>query len=345
MDATILLLIVKDGVVNGAVYALLAIAIVLVFSVTRVIFIPQGEFVAFSALTLAALSRGEVAGTAPLLVTLSAISLIGEVIRHRFRLSGRHWARLLARDVALPCGLWGATAFLVGFHAGLWVTIPLTLLLMIPIGPVLYRIVFAPLAEASVLVLLIAAAGVHLTLLGIGLNAFGPEGVRAPGLVSGLQHFGSVTLTSQKTALLVVTVALMAALWFVLQHSMIGKALRAAAVNRIGARLVGLEVAASGQLAFAIAAAIGTITGILIGSYTTIYYDTGFLIGLSGFVAAILGGLVSYPATVIASLFVGLVEAFSAFEASTYKEVIVFFSIIPVLLVRSLRRRVIEDPE
>jgi branched-chain amino acid transport system permease protein len=345
MDATILLLVVKDGVVNGAVYALLAIAIVLVFSVTRVIFIPQGEFVAFGALTLAALSRGEVPGTAPLLVTLSAVSLIGEVIRHRSRLSGRRWVWLLARDVVLPFFLWALTAIVVDLHAGLWVTIPLTLLLMISIGPVLYRTVFAPLAEASVLVLLIAAAGVHLTLLGIGLQVFGPEGVRAPGMFKGMQHFGPVTLTSQKTVLLVVTIAVMGLLWFGLQHSMIGKSLRAAAVNRIGARLVGLPVSSSGQLAFAIAAAIGAVTGILIGSYTTIYYDTGFLIGLTGFVAAILGGLVSYPATVIASLFVGLIEAFSAFEASTYKEVIVFLSIIPVLFVRSLRRRVIEDHE
>jgi branched-chain amino acid transport system permease protein len=345
MDAAIFLLVVKDGVVNGAVYALLAISIVLVFSVTRIIFIPQGEFVAFGALTLAALSRGEVPGTVKLLVVLSGVSLVAELLRQRFRLSARQWGDLLLRDVGLPVGLWGVVYVLAPLHAGPWATIPLTLALMIPIGPVLYRTVFAPLSEASVLVLLIAAAGVHLTLLGIGLDVFGPEGVRAPGLFKGVQNFLGVALTTQKMALLLVTVVLMALLWAGLQGTMIGKSLRAAAVNRIGARLVGLRVGSSGQLAFAIAAGIGTITGVLIGPYTTIYYDTGFLIGLTGFVAAILGGLVSYPATVIAALFVGLVEAFSAFEASTYKEVIVFFSIIPVLLFRSLRRGVIEDAE
>jgi ABC-type branched-subunit amino acid transport system permease subunit len=69
---------------------------------------------------------------------------------------------------------------------------------------------------------------------------------------------------------------------------------------------------------------IGAISGILIVPITTLYYDTGFLIGLKGFVAAIIGGLVSYPLTAAAALLVGGVEAFSSFYASNYKEVIVF---------------------
>ena len=73
----------------------------------------------------------------------------------------------------------------------------------------------------------------------------------------------------------------------------------------------------------------------LISPVTTIYYDTGFLIGLKGFVAAIVGGMVSYPLAAIGALFVGILEAFSSFWASAYKEVIVFTLIIPVLLWRS----------
>ena len=63
MDATIAGILALDGLTNGAVYALLALATVLVFTVTRVIFIPQGEFVAFGALTLALLQTGRVPGT------------------------------------------------------------------------------------------------------------------------------------------------------------------------------------------------------------------------------------------------------------------------------------------
>ncbi len=55
MNLDIALLLAQDGITNGAIYALLALALVLAFSVTRVIFIPQGEFVAYGALTLVAL--------------------------------------------------------------------------------------------------------------------------------------------------------------------------------------------------------------------------------------------------------------------------------------------------
>ena len=73
-----------------------------------------------------------------------------------------------------------------------------------------------------------------------------------------------------------------------------GKALRACAANRLGARLVGIPTSVAGQVAFGMAALIGAVSGILITPITAIYYDSGFLIGLKGFVAAIVGGLASY---------------------------------------------------
>lgn len=67
MDFSIASILALDGMTNGAVYALLATATVLLFAVTRVIFIPQGEFVAYGALTLAVLQTGQVPGTVWLL--------------------------------------------------------------------------------------------------------------------------------------------------------------------------------------------------------------------------------------------------------------------------------------
>ena len=84
------------------------------------------------------------------------------------------------------------------------------------------------------------------------------------------------------------------------------------------------------------AALIGALSGLLIGPTTTIFYDSGFLIGLKGFVAAVIGGLASYPGALVGALFVGVVESFGSFWASAFKEVIVFTLILPVLLVRSL---------
>jgi branched-chain amino acid transport system permease protein len=94
-----------------------------------------------------------------------------------------------------------------------------------------------------------------------------------------------------------------------------------------------------------LAGLIGAVSGVLVAPLTTIYYDSGFLIGLKGFVAAIVGGLASYPAAVLAALAVGVVESFSSFWASAFKEVIVFTLIIPVLLWRSWRHQAVEDEE
>ncbi|MGI9025219.1 MAG: branched-chain amino acid ABC transporter permease, partial [Burkholderiaceae bacterium] len=74
-------------------------------------------------------------------------------------------------------------------------------------------------------------------------------------------------------------------------------------------------------------------------------YDSGFLIGLKGFVAAIIGGLASYPLAAAGAILVGILEAFSSFWASAYKEVIVFTLIIPVLLLRSMTSHHVEEEE
>ena len=106
-------------------------------------------------------------------------------------------------------------------------------------------------------------------------------------------------------------------------------------MNRLGAQLVGIGTKQAGRTAFTLAAAIGALCGVLIAPMTTVYYDGGFLIGLKGFVGAIVGGLVSYPLAAAGALLVGLLESYSSFWASAYKEVIVFTLIIPVLLWRS----------
>jgi branched-chain amino acid transport system permease protein len=94
-----------------------------------------------------------------------------------------------------------------------------------------------------------------------------------------------------------------------------------------------------------LAALIGAFSGVLIAPITTIYYDTGFLIGLKGFVGAIVGGLGSYPIAAAGAILVGMLEAYSSFWASAFKEVIVFTVIIPVLIWLSLTTRHVEEEE
>ena len=141
------------------------------------------------------------------------------------------------------------------------------------------------------------------------------------------------------------SIALIVALYLFFGRTLYGKALRATAINRIGARLMGISTTMAGKLTFTLAALIGALSGILIAPITTVYYDTGFLIGLKGFVAAIIGGLVSYPLAAAGAILVGLLESFSSFWASAFKEVIVFTLIIPVLIWRSFTSHHVEEEE
>ena len=243
----------------------------------------------------------------------------------------------------LPVAILALTYSLAGPKTPIAVNIVLSLLIVAAIGLFLYRIAFQPLAHTSVLVLLIASVGCHLALQGLGLVFFGAEGLRGPALSNAAFTVGPLRFTGQNIAVYGVTIAFIVALWLFFGTTLMGKALRATAVNRLGARLVGIRTTLSGQIAFLLASVIGAISGILIVPITTLYYDTGFLIGLKGFIAAIIGGLVSYPLTAVAALVVGSVEAFSSFYASNFKEVIVFTLIIPVLVLRSLAAPEVEE--
>ena len=336
MNTTIVLFLLQDGITNGAIYALLGLALVLVFAVTRVILIPQGEFVTYGALTYATLATGQVPGTARLALAMGIAAFVLDLFASRRSLNPARIARSVALNVVMPGAIWGLTWSLAAKQTPVAIDIVLSLAIVGTIGLFLYRLAFAPIAQASVLVLLIASVGCHLALQGIGLVFFGAEGQRGPALSNASFTIDPLRITGQSVAVYAVTLGLIATLWLFFGFTLYGKALRATAINRLGARLVGIRTAMSGQIAFLMAAVIGAISGILIVPITTLYYDTGFLIGLKGFVAAIIGGLVSYPLTAIAALLVGGVEAFSSFYASNFKEVIVFALLIPVLLLRSL---------
>jgi branched-chain amino acid transport system permease protein len=338
MDFSIASILALDGVTNGAVYALLALATVLVFAVTRVIFIPQGEFVAFGALTLALFQTGKVPGTVWFVLVLAALASIADVVdglRHG-QSAARIGKRVLATAgypvvIGLVC-IWAAPQ-----NFSLLVQALLTLALVTPFGGLIYRLAYQSLADASVLVLLIVSVGVHFALTGLGLFFFGAEGFRNPSFWDARFSAGPLALSGQAIIIFLASLALIVALWLFFERSLYGKALRATAVNRLGARLMGISSDSAGQLTFTMAAFIGALSGLLIGPTTTVFYDSGFLIGLKGFVAAVFAGLSSYPQALLGALVVGLLESFGSFWASSFKEVIVFGSIIPVLLWRSLR--------
>ena len=338
MDASIVGILMLDGATNGAVYALLALAIVLVFAVTRVIFIPQGEFVAYGALTLALLQLGKVPGTIWLLLGLALIAAVLDAVQNARR--GVALGPVIAaalKSLVVPALIVVVTLWAAPRKLPLVVQSLLTLAIVTPLGPLVYRLAYEKLADATVLVLLIVSVGVHFALTGLGLVFFGAEGFRNPSFWDARFSAGALSLSGQTIIIFLVSIALIVALFLFFERTLRGKALRATAVNRLGARLMGISTSGAGHLSFGLAAFIGALSGLLIGPATTMFYDSGFLIGLKGFVAAIFGGLASYPAAALGAIFVGMLESFGSFWASAFKEVIVFTVIIPVLLWRSFQ--------
>jgi branched-chain amino acid transport system permease protein len=346
MDFSIASILMLDGATNGAVYALLALATVLVFAITRVIFIPQGEFVAYGALTLAMLQTGKLPGTVWLLVVLAVLAALLDIVAGLRRgLPAARVAVAALKALVFPALVLAVTLWAAPRQLPLLLQSLLTLAIVAPLGPLVYRVAFEKLADATVLVLLIVSVGVHFALTGLGLLFFGAEGFRNPSFWDARFAAGPLALTGQTLIIFMVSAALIVGLFLFFERTLRGKALRATAVNRLGARLMGISTSGAGKLSFGLAAFIGALSGLLIGPTTTLFYDSGFLIGLKGFVAAIFGGLASYPAAALGALFVGLLESFSSFYASAFKEVIVFTLIIPVLLWRSFQHGHHDDEE
>ncbi|HEX4172176.1 MAG TPA: branched-chain amino acid ABC transporter permease [Acetobacteraceae bacterium] len=313
---------------TGAIYLLLAIGLLIVFSVTRVIFVPQGDLLAFGALTAATLQSGQVPGTLWLLDGVAALALLMSLHRAPVRAT-------LAWGV-YPLVLTAATLLLARLRQPA-LSILLALAIVTPMGPLIWRFAFRPVADASVLTLLIIAMALHFVLAGLGLVFFGPEEASAPAITDASFELGQLNVSGQSLCVLACCAILVAGLRWFFSGTIHGKALRAAASDRLGARLVGIDAAVTGALAFALASFIAALAGVLIGAVTPLSYDAGFDIGLKGFVAAIMGGLVSYPLAAAGAVLIGVLESLGSFWASAYRDVIVFTLLIPVLAWLSLR--------
>lgn len=347
MSWDVALILSVDGLANGAVYLLAGIGLVLIFSVTRVVFVPFGDIAAFAALSLAAFETGRLPPTIWLVLTLAAVAVAvevtaclrrGEVAQIPRAVFG--WGVLPALPCALAWALHGS-----GAPAALQVVAAIAL--VVPLAPLVARLALQPVADASVLVLLIVSLALHFLLAGLGLLFFGPEGFRTAPLAEGALPLGGGFSISAQVLLMISAALVLSALSFlVFERTVAGKALRATAVNRVGARLVGIRPQRTALLAYGFASLLAGLIGVLIAPVTTMYYDSGFIIGLKAFVAAIIGGLVSYPLTALGALAVGLVESFASFWSGAMKEAIVFSLLIPVLLLRSVfAAHVEEEPE
>jgi ABC-type branched-subunit amino acid transport system ATPase component/ABC-type branched-subunit amino acid transport system permease subunit len=223
--------------------------------------------------------------------------------------------------------------------------VALTLAMVVPLGASMYRLVYQPIADASILVLLIVSVACHFVLDGLALVAFGPDGARTEPFTDARFEFAGQSVAVQNLVVVAVSILLIGAMFWFSQHTAYGRALRAAASNRRGAALMGISPDMAGIASFTLTTFICATAGVLIAPFVTIYYNTGLLISLKAFVGATVGAMVSYPLAGVGAVLIGVFESFAAFWSSAYKESLVFALMVPILLGCSLLAKHAIDEE
>lgn len=231
-------------------------------------------------------------------------------------------------------------ATLVGTSLPLALALPLAVATGTLAGLLMYRVAIRPAQArgADVLTLLIITIALHLALKGAGLILWGTDPYSLPAFTPGPPvRLLSASVTRQSLWVAGVTAAILAGLWAFFTHTVRGKALRACAVNPVGARLMGIPVEGMGMLAFSLSAALAAAGGVLITPITMATYDMGLILGLKGFVGAVIGRLADYPLTVAGCLLLGLLESLAAgLLPSGYRDAVAFSLLIMVLVWRAL---------
>jgi branched-chain amino acid transport system permease protein len=204
------------------------------------------------------------------------------------------------------------------------------------IGIALYQLAIRTAKGASVVSLVIITIGMSITLRGFALITWSTDPFRLPNFTSGapIQFLGAYFIL-QNFWVIGTTIVILIGLYFFFERTMLGKALRACSINRLAARLMGIDSNRMAMFAFALSAAIGAIGGIVIAPSTPMGYDAGELLGLKGFVASIMGGMNSAVGAVVGGIALGIIEALGAgFISSAYKDAIAFIVLFLILAAR-----------
>ena len=217
------------------------------------------------------------------------------------------------------------------------VAIPAAVVVTVAIGVALAAFTFVPaLARLSNANVLMLTAGILTMIEGFSLVVWGSQPYAMPPF-SGEQPlaFGAILIPTQAFWVFGATALCIVALWFLIARTKLGKALRACAENPSAASLMGIDVPRMTLLSFGLATLIAAISGVIVAPTTSLQFDTGRLFTISGFVAAAIGGIASFPGAVIGGLFLGLVTQLStAYISSLFSSAISLLILLVVLIWR-----------
>jgi len=228
--------------------------------------------------------------------------------------------------------VWLTTAFKIPLLPGFFLAIALVTV----IGALFERLAIYPLKNPPVLILIMITLAGSIILKGGAMLFWGKEIYTLPHF-SGEEPllFLGATILPQTLWIIGILCVVVAILALFFNFTMVGKAMRACAVNPVAASLVGINVKKMVLLSFALSAALGAIAGIIITPIALMEYDRGAILALKGFAAAVLGGLGNGVGAVVAGLIIGILESLGAgFISSGYKDAIALIVLLLVLFIK-----------
>jgi branched-chain amino acid transport system permease protein len=229
-------------------------------------------------------------------------------------------------------GMVAATLFASG--VSLPVAILIAIVATMTVGVMLEKFAVEHARDADVITIIIITIGASIFLRGAAQLIWDKDFHSLPAFSGETPiNIAGATLMPQSLWVTGVALALIIALWWFFNRTLFGKAMLATSFNKLAARLMGIPVKRMLTVSFALSALLGAAAGIVVTPITFTSYETGIMLGLKGFAAAILGGLGSGMGAIVGGLLVGIIEAMaSGYLSSAYKDVTAFVIILFVLL-------------
>ncbi|MDY6952480.1 MAG: branched-chain amino acid ABC transporter permease [Thermodesulfobacteriota bacterium] len=214
--------------------------------------------------------------------------------------------------------------------------IPLAIITVTLIGALFERSAIRTARSQQILVLIFITIGASISVKGLALIIWGSDPFVLPPFSGNRPiHLLKATIVPQNLWIFAITLFVVIALYFFFKKSVTGKAMRAVSCNQRAAALAGISVNRMILLSFAMSGALGAVAGIIIAPITTTSYDVGFMLGLKGFSAAVLGGYGSMPGAILGGLLLGVMESLATgLISSAYKNAIAFIILLLVLFIR-----------
>src|SRR5688572_22281114 len=197
------------------------------------------------------------------------------------------------------------------------------------VGVTLERVVFRPLRRAPHLNSMIAAVGVMLVLEGVAQRVWGEDFRRMASPHDTVVSLAGLPVSAHRVILIGAAVLLMATLLLFLTRTMTGLAIRAAAQNREGALLVGIDIDHVTMGTFALSAAIASVAGSLIAPISLIYPAMGALVTLKAFAIVVLGGMGSVTGALAGGYLLAIAESLGGtYVSADYQDVVAFLVLV-----------------